>query len=372
MLSVGSATVNPTDRALGAQTGGSPAPALYLGLALKNATGATQTALRITYDAEVWRSNGQAGDGYTVQYQIFTAGGGSINAASGWTTVPALAFTNTRNGGAVALNGNSSANRTADIAANLTGLTWANGQELWIRWSDNTSLAQIMALDNVRAQLLIPASPAGLTATASAAGELTLAWTAGDAALTGYLLEYRVNGGGSWTTLTPAPASSATSYTHTGLAAGTTYDYRLSATNTYGSSGSVTASATTWTALQAWRANNSLAFDGSGTAANTADPDGDGLNNLLEYALNGTPTNAASAPFPTASLLPSPSSTLQITFHRARPATELTYTVQASSDLVTWTDLATNPGTVGQDVTVTDSPPTGTTRRFMRLKISIP
>ena len=372
LLSVGSATVNPTDRALGAQTGGSPAPVLYLGLALKNATGATQTALRITYDAEVWRSNGQAGDGYTVQYQIFAAGGGSINAASGWTTVPALAFTNTLNGGAIALNGNSSANRTADIAANLTGLTWANGQELWIRWSDNTSLAQIMALDNVRAQLLIPASPAGLTATASAAGELTLAWTAGDAALTGYLLEYRVNGGGSWTTLTPAPASSATSYTHTGLAAGTTYDYRLSATNTYGSSGTVAASATTWTALQAWRVSNSLAVDGSGTAANTADPDGDGLKNLLEYALGGTPTDATSAPVPTAALLPAPSSTLTLTFFRALPASELTYTVQASSDLTAWSDLAVNPGTVGQDITVTDSPPAGASRRFLRLKVAAP
>ncbi len=63
---------------------------------------------------------------------------------------------------------------------------------------------------------------------------------------------------------------------------------------------------------------------------------------------------------------------LTLIFFRARPATELTYTVQASSDLVTWTDLATNPGTVGQNVTVTDSPPAGASTRFLKLKITPP
>ncbi len=123
------------------------------------------------------------------------------------------------------------------------------------------------------------------------------------------------------------------------------------------------------TPQETWRTTHFGTWQATGSSADTADPDGDGLNNLLEYALNGTPTDATSAPLPTASLLPAPSSTLQLTFFRARPAADVTYTVQASSDLVTWTDLAINPGTVGQNVTVTDTPPTGAANRFLRLRV---
>ncbi len=139
----------------------------------------------------------------------------------------------------------------------------------------------------------------------------------------------------------------------------------------FGTSVSSSVTQTVISALEAWRIAQGLAQNGSGTAANTADPDGDGLNNLLEYALGGTPTDATSAPLPTAALVPL-TSTLTLTFKRARPAAELTYTVQASSDLVIWTDLATNPGAVGEKVTVTDAPPADAKRRFMRLKASVP
>jgi hypothetical protein len=62
---------------------------------------------------------------------------------------------------------------------------------------------------------------------------------------------------------------------------------------------------------------------------------------------------------------------LKITFLRARPASEHTYSVQASSNLVTWTDLDVTSGTVGQNFTVTDAP-SGATRRFLRLKVQHP
>ncbi len=170
----------------------------------------------------------------------------------------------------------------------------------------------------------------------------------------GYLLEYRVFGDGSWPTLTPAPSSSATSYTHSGLTAGTTYDYRLSATNTYGSSGTIPASDMTGTPLQACRVSNCLALDGPAASANTADPYGDGLNNLFEYALDRAPLTPKSSTPTTASVVGT--GKLQITFLRALPASEHTYSVQASRNLVNWTGLAVNPGTVGQNVTVTDAP----------------
>jgi hypothetical protein len=59
---------------------------------------------------------------------------------------------------------------------------------------------------------------------------------------------------------------------------------------------------------------------------------------------------------------------LALTFMRARG--DLTYTVQGSNDLVTWSDLEVNPGTIGEAVTVTDTAPTSTPKRYIRLKVS--
>ncbi len=105
-------------------------------------------------------------------------------------------------------------------------------------------------------------------------------------------------------------------------------------------------------------------------AALTADPDGDGVVNLLEYALGSNPASAASTAVPIASM--QGGTRLEISFLRARG--ELNYLVEATSDLVTWTTIATNPGTVGQSVTVTDTVdiPAGSPRRFVRLRVSSP
>jgi hypothetical protein len=49
---------------------------------------------------------------------------------------------------------------------------------------------------------------------------------------------------------------------------------------------------------------------------------------------------------------------------------DLTYTVQGSNDLVTWSDLEVNPGTIGETATVTDTAPTSTPKRYIRLKVA--
>lgn len=119
----------------------------------------------------------------------------------------------------------------------------------------------------------------------------------------------------------------------------------------------------------AWRAAYSLSGD---NALDTVDPDGDDAPNLLEYALGGdplTPDNATSAPAP--SLNPSPPHFLRLTFLRARA--DVTYEVLASSTLApgSWTVVATNPGIVGELVTVTDPQPIAEhPRRFLRLRVT--
>jgi hypothetical protein len=126
------------------------------------------------------------------------------------------------------------------------------------------------------------------------------------------------------------------------------------------------------TPLQAWRQTHFGTAANTGSAADTADADGDGVTNLLEYALGGDPRSALDAPAPTGASQIS-NSRIQLTFPRLR--SELTYAVEASSDLITWTTIATNPGVVGQSVTVTDTVDLATAtpaRRFLRLRVTAP
>ena len=127
------------------------------------------------------------------------------------------------------------------------------------------------------------------------------------------------------------------------------------------------------TPLQSWRSGYFGTTAATGTAANDADPDADGVINLLEYALGTNPTSAASVTLPVSQLSALNSQPfLSLTFPRVADPL-LTYTVQGSSDLVTWTDLwtSTGPANTAGPVTVTD-PQSVSPRRFLRLQISTP
>ncbi len=80
-----------------------------------------------------------------------------------------------------------------------------------------------------------PSPPVNITTTPGA-GQVALAWTAPVAlhgeAITGYSLQYRAVGAGSWTTV--AISGAATGHTRTGLTNGTTYQLRLAAVTAIG------------------------------------------------------------------------------------------------------------------------------------------
>lgn len=130
----------------------------------------------------------------------------------------------------------------------------------------------------------------------------------------------------------------------------------------------------TATPLQQWRQSHFGGPDATGTAANDADPDGDGLPNLLEYALGGLPLDATSAPRPAVAVA---GGKLQLSFVRvADPA--LLYEVKVSNDLAdtgAWPGIWSSTGaqntgglvTVDDIVALTDQP-----RRFLRLQVSTP
>jgi hypothetical protein len=73
----------------------------------------------------------------------------------------------------------------------------------------------------------------------------------------------------------------------------------------------------------------------------TADPEGDGLQNLLEYALGQNPLAAdagqdASGNSPYAVSVGA-GSTVSLTYNKLKAATDVTYVVEQSTDLLTWT-----------------------------------
>lgn len=124
--------------------------------------------------------------------------------------------------------------------------------------------------------------------------------------------------------------------------------------------------------LESWRQLYFGTSANTGPAADNQDFDGDGVSNLVEYALNTLPNSTSSGANPGSEIV---ANRLQLTFQRAR--SDVTYLVEASNDLSpgSWQTIATNPGTVGSNVTVTDSVDlTGASnqRRFIRLRVTAP
>jgi autotransporter-associated beta strand protein len=124
-------------------------------------------------------------------------------------------------------------------------------------------------------------------------------------------------------------------------------------------------------AISAWRYNYFGTDSNTGAAADTADPDGDGLSNLLEYALGLNPTVADGA----ASVVQGTTadgSALTLTFNRiADPS--LTYSVEAVDDLTqAWSPIWSSTGSenVAGSVTVQDTVPMSSQpARFLRLQV---
>jgi hypothetical protein len=100
---------------------------------------------------------------------------------------------------------------------------------------------------------------------------------------------------------------------------------------------------------------------------------GDGIPNLLKYALNLDPLTAGNAGLPTAS---SDGTSLSLTYTKVWSATDITYTVEQSTDLVNWTTantqdvvISTNSGveTIKSSVTIGTNNPL-----YLRLQVTRP
>jgi hypothetical protein len=132
-------------------------------------------------------------------------------------------------------------------------------------------------------------------------------------------------------------------------------------------------------AFSTWQAANftSLELANSSISGDTADPDADGLNNLLEYAFGLAPKTASTVGTPTTAVQAiSGSDYLTLTFRRRTPALDLAYTVQTSGDIggvwaggAVQVGSATANGDGTETVTFRDSTAlTGGAKRFLRIQ----
>lgn len=127
-------------------------------------------------------------------------------------------------------------------------------------------------------------------------GRYTVSWTPSVLAET-YQLERSADGGGSWD---PVHAGAATSFDD--RVADGAFRYRVRALNTDGSSDWLTGSSDCSVALSAmeqWRREHFADPGDDDTAGPGADPDRDGVSNLIEFALRGDPRDRSRAILPT-------------------------------------------------------------------------
>jgi alpha-tubulin suppressor-like RCC1 family protein len=210
-----------------------------------------------------------------------------------------------------------------------------------------------------------PIAPTNFLAAQTTNLTADLSWTPDstqNSACTGFKISHKPSASDTWTENTVG--ADASTYSVSSLLPGTVYNFRIAALNGTDSSSVVTTTITTWTSREEWRFTNFGTTTGSGNAADNASPSGDGMPNLVKYAL-GLNANARSTSA-TLNTQINANRRLTLTFMRAR--TELTYTVQGSDDLETWSKLIDNPGSVGETVTVTDTKTAPA--RFLRLKVS--
>jgi hypothetical protein len=132
------------------------------------------------------------------------------------------------------------------------------------------------------------------------------------------------------------------------------------------------------TPLQVWRDSRFGNPSSVGAGANGASPAGDGVANLLKYALGLNPgTPATRSQLPTGGIQPnSGQNYLTMTVNRAAKQTDITYVVEVSGDLKTWvsgpSNTVTLTDTATQLVVCDNTPAPSAVERFIRLRVTVP
>ena len=181
-----------------------------------------------TLVANAWSSGSSDGDVFNVQV--------SSNGGASWTTAFTVSSTSSANVQSAALAGPPSGAvmvRVVDsnhVSGNRQ-LNTFNVDQLYIQVANGSTEPP-------------DGGPSGLSASPVSASRIDLAWNDGASNESGYRVERSANGTTGWSVVAQLPIDSQ-SFSNTGLAASTTYFYRVSAFNGSGSSAYASANATT-------------------------------------------------------------------------------------------------------------------------------
>lgn len=147
------------------------------------------------------------------------------------------------------------------------------------------------------------------------------------------------------------------------------YVLRFSGVNAHGESSrtlTVTVTGTAITPIEIWRQNNFNNHTNTGSALDTADTDGDGSSNLLEYATAMNPATVDQVPMSADKA----ANELEFIYTKNKSATDVTIIVEWSDDLVTWSSVGVTSTVLSDNGTIQQikaTMPAGVNRRFVRL-----
>jgi hypothetical protein len=235
----------------------------------------------------------------------------------------------------------------------------------------NASQAAALAVLAPSVTAQASASPSTVTGTSAA---LTVAATSNYYPSSSLIYSWTatsVPSGASAPTFSPNGSNAAQNTTASFSAAG---PYVLKATVTDGSGRTATSSVnvTVNQTFSTWQAQTfGSNANNSSIAGPTANPSGDGVVNLLKYAFNLNPLTPNTGELP--SVVQS-GGNLLLTYLKNDAATDLTYTVLQSTDMVTWTPasatLTTLSDTNGTSTIQAGVPVNGATNMWVRLSVT--
>lgn len=253
---------------------------------------------------------------------------------------------------------------------NMGSATLEMGSKVYIglaATSHNNTVLCTVTFDNVTITAL-PARPDGLTAAILSESQVRLNWTDLSESATGFRVQRSLSGANTWTTIADSLAAADQAHTDGGLLASTGYGYRVMSKNADGVSAPAEISVVTpagvgdgipgWWRLQHF--GNGLSV--TSESGRDADPDGDGMSNVREFAAGTDPKNAASVFLVTQAI--SEGANFRITFPSVSGKR---YTVEKKENLGdgTWAPVRQIDGT-GFEISILD--PIGS-RAFYRVKV---